>query len=90
MLLNRSIKNYAAEKHLEVTNRHRRNALATFDAFAKASEDKPHTQAQVLLAATNAIFDANQSGYLSAKTSRSDTTSPIQQIIRENLPGKNE
>ena len=90
MLLNRSIKNYAAEKHLEVINRHRRNALATFDAFAEASGSNPHTRDQVLLAATNAIFDANQSGYLSAKTSRSDTASPIRLISREFFSGKNE
>ena len=90
MLLNRSIKNYAAEKHLEVVNLHRKNALATFDAFAEASGNNPHTRDQVLLASTNAIFDANQSGYLSTKTSRSDTTNPIQPIIRGFIPGKNE
>lgn len=90
MLLNRFIKNYAAEKHLEVVNLHRKNALATFEAFAEASGNNPHTRDQVLLASTNAIFDANQSGYLSAKTSRSDTVSPIQHIIREIIPGKNQ
>ena len=89
MLLNRSIKNYTAEKHLEVVNLHRKNALATFEAFAAASGNNPHTRDQVLLASTNAIFDANQSGYLSTKTSRSDTVSPIQHIIREFIPGKN-
>ena len=89
MLLNRSIKNYTAEKHLEVVNLHRKNALATFEAFAEASGNNPHTRDQVLLASTNAIFDVNQSGYLSTKTSRSDTTSPIQHIIREFIPGKN-
>ena len=89
MLLNRSIKNYTAEKHLEVVNLHRKNALATFEAFAEASGSNPHTRDQVLLASTNAIFDANQSGYLSTKTSRSDTASPIQHIIREIIPGKN-
>ena len=90
MLLNRSIKNYAAEKHLEVVNLHRKNALATFDAFAEASKDDPHTRDQVLLASTNAIFDANQSGYLSTKTSRSDTANPILQIIKDFTPGKKE
>ena len=89
MLLNRSIKNYTAEKHLEVVNLHRKNALATFEAFAEASGNNPQTRDQVLLASTNAIFDANQSGYLSTKTSRSDTASPIQHIIREIIPGKN-
>ena len=88
MLLNRSIKNYAAEKHLEVVNLHRKNALATFEAFAEASGNNPYTRDQVLLASTNAIFDANQSGYLSAKTSGSDGTSPVQQIIKEVIPTK--
>ena len=44
MLLNRSIKNYTAEKHLEVVNLHRKNALATFEAFAEASGSNPHTR----------------------------------------------
>ena len=86
MLLNRSIKNYTAEKHLEVVNLHRKNALATFDAFAEASGNNPHTRDQVLLASTNAIFDANQSGYLSTKTSPPDRSNLIQQIFRSVMP----
>ena len=86
MLLNRSIKNYTAEKHLEVVNLHRKNALATFEAFAEASGNNPHTRDQVLLASTNAIFDANQSGYLSTKTSPPDRSNLIQQIFRSVMP----
>ena len=86
MLLNRSIKNYTAEKHLAVVNLHRKNALATFEAFAAASGNNPHTRDQVLLASTNAIFDANQSGYLSTKTSPLDRSNLIQQIFRSVMP----
>lgn len=86
MLLNRSIKNYTAEKHLAVVNLHRKNALATFEAFAAASGNNPHTRDQVLLASTNAIFDANQSGYLSTKTSPPDRSNLIQQIFRSVMP----
>ena len=86
MFLNRSIKNYTAEKHLEVINFHRKNALATFEAFAEAAGSNPHTRDQVLLAATNAIFDANQSGYLSGKASRPDSSNLIQQIFRSVMP----
>ena len=86
MVLNRSIKNYTAEKHLEVVNLHRKNALATFEAFAAASGNNPHTRDQVLLASTNAIFDANQSGYLSTKTSPPDKSNLIQQIFRSVMP----
>ena len=35
LLLNRCIKNYTAEKHLEVINTHRQNALETVDPFLR-------------------------------------------------------
>ena len=89
MLLSRSIKNYTAEKHLEVVNRHRQNALATFEAFAKAAGENRDTRDQVLLASTSAIFDANQSGYLSGKASRQDSSNLIQQMFRSVIPDKN-
>lgn len=86
--LNRSIKNHTAQKHLEVINIHRQNALETFDTFVSAAEGNRDTRDQVLLAATRAIFEANQSGYLSTKTSGSDSASPVQQIIKEVIPSK--
>ena len=88
LFLNRTIKNFAAEKHLEVINTHRQNALETFDAFVAAAEGNRETRDAVLLAATKAIFEANQSGYLSTKTSGTDSTSPVQQIIKEVIPSK--
>ena len=86
--LNRSIKNYTAQKHLEVINTHRQNALETFDTFVAAAEGNRETRDAVLLSATEAIFDANQTGYLSAKGSGPDSRSPVQQVIREIIPDK--
>ncbi len=86
--LNRSIKNYTAQKHLEVINTHRQNALETFEVFADAAEGNRETRDAVLLSATEAIFDANQTGYLSTKGSSADSKSPVQQIIRELIPDK--
>ena len=86
--LNRSIKNYSAQKHLEVINTHRQNALETFDTFVTAAGDNRETRDAVLLAATDAIFDANQTGYLSTKATGPDSRSPAQQIIREIIPQK--
>ena len=86
--LNRSIKNHTAQKHLEVINTHRQNALETFDTFVAAAEGNRETRDAVLLSATDAIFDANQTGYLSAKGSGADSKSPVQQIIREFTPEK--
>ena len=80
LLLNRSIKNYTAEKHLQTVNRHRQNALATFEEFEKAAGKNQGTRDAVLLACTDAIFNANLSGYLSAKTSRSESAAPIQMV----------
>ena len=88
LLLNRSIKNYTAEKHLEVINIHRQNALETVDPFLDATKENRETRDQILLAATRTIYDANQSGYLSTKTSGSDSTNPMQQIIKEVIPTK--
>ena len=85
LLLNRSIKNYTAQKHLEVINRHRQNALDTFERFV-SSAARQETKEEVLLAATNAIFDANQSGYLSTKMKGSESTNPIPQVIKAVMP----
>ena len=86
--LNRSIKNHTAQKHLEVINTHRQNALETFDTFVAAAEGNRETRDAVLLAATEAIFDANQTGYLSTKAAGPDSRSPVQQVIREIIPQK--
>ena len=86
LVLNRSIKNFTAEKHLEVINRHRQNALRTFQAFHSAAGENQEIQDAVLLAATNAIFDANQSGYLSAKMRGSESANPIPQVIKAVMP----
>ena len=86
--LNRSIKNHTAQKHLEVINTHRQNALETFDTFVAAAEGNRETRDAVLLAATEAIFDANQTGYLSTKATGPDSRSPVQQVIREIIPQK--
>ena len=85
LLLNRSIKDYTAQKHLEVINRHRQNALETFERFV-SSAARQETKEEVLLAATNAIFDANQSGYLSTKMRGSESTNPIPQVVKAVMP----
>ena len=87
LVLNRSIKNFTAEKHLEVVNRHRRNALQTFNAFVSAAGENQETRDAVLLAATNAIFDANQSGYLSTKSKGPESTGAVQHFVRAVIPG---
>ena len=56
-------RNYRAHRHLEVVNRHKQNALSTFEVFVEATTD-PKTKDAVLLEATRCIFGASISGYL--------------------------
>lgn len=56
---------YKSELHNYVINRHRQNALRTFEAFVKAAEDK-QTKDSVLLQATRSIFSCQASGFTSS------------------------
>jgi hypothetical protein len=62
-------RNYRAHKHNEIVNRHRQNALRTFETFARAADDKA-TKDAVLLEATKSIFGAQSSGYLSGEAEK--------------------
>lgn len=48
------LRNYRAHRHLHVVNTHRRNALKTFETFAKAATDE-ETKKVILLAASGTI-----------------------------------
>jgi hypothetical protein len=70
---------YRAYKHNAVVNRHRANALATFEAFAKAASDM-ETKNAVLLQATQCIFAPQQTGYVSGEPET--TMPPVLEIVR--------
>lgn len=55
---------YRAHRHNYVVNKHRQNALSTFQLFAQAAEDY-QTKSAVLLQATQSIFSVQDSGYRS-------------------------
>jgi hypothetical protein len=71
---------YRAHRHNYVINKHRQNALSTFETFAKAAADE-QTKAAVLLQATQSIFSLQQSGYLSQE-SESAGYPQVLEIIR--------
>ncbi len=58
---------YRAHRHNYVINKHRQNALSTFEAFAKAAEDL-ETKSAVLLQTTQCIFSSQHSGYVSEES----------------------
>lgn len=56
-------KTYRSNRHNAVVNRHRQNALATFQAFVEATGDDA-TKNAVLIQATQSIFAPQQTGYV--------------------------
>ena len=72
-------KTYRAYRHNAVVNRHRQNALATFQTFAKAAVDQA-TKDAVLLQATQCIFSQQPTGYI--QTEPEPTALPISEMMR--------
>lgn len=70
-------KNFSANKHNVIVNRHRGNALKSFEAFVKATDEDSTTKNAVLLQATQCIFSAQNSGY---STKETESISPLKFI----------
>lgn len=71
-----SSRNYSAAKHNEVVNRHRQNALNSFETFVKSTHDA-ETKNAVLLQATQSIFAPQDTAF-----SRNDVPAgPATQIV---------
>jgi len=77
---------YRAARHNYVVNKHRQNALSTFETFAKAATDDA-TKSAVLLQATNCIFSAQQTGYISQEESEGGGYPHILEIVRKAAEG---
>lgn len=81
-----SARNYRAHRHNFVINKHRQNALSTFETFAKAATDD-QTKAAVLLQATKSIFSLQPSGYVTQEA-ESVGYPQVLEIIRGMTGGK--
>jgi hypothetical protein len=68
--------------HQSVINRHRANALKTFQAFVKASNDEKIRDA-VLLETTRSIFSISPSGYIDAKADHTDNPTTVLEFVRD-------
>lgn len=76
-------KNYLSHKHNQVINRHRENALKTFQALAEGAGN-PDNKDIVLTHASQCIFSAQDTGYIK-QGSGGDAGSSIRSVI-EVLP----
>jgi len=61
-------RNFRTNLHNNVINKHRQNALNTFEVFAESAKDDPPTKNAVLLEATKCIFSPQASGYVTSGT----------------------
>lgn len=71
---------YRAHRHNHVVNRHRQNALNTFETFVQSARD-PHTRDAVLLQATQSIFMPQSTGYLKEESDNAPTA-PVFEVVR--------
>ncbi len=78
-----SLKNYSANKHLQVVNDHRQSAIDTFQAFYEASADNAELRSAILTQATKTIFELGDTGYLSKGNSQSSLTLNLPDIVQK-------
>lgn len=77
---------YKALKHQITVNKHRANALKTFQAFVKAASND-NTRDAVLIETTRSIFANSPSGYLDTTDASSDSNTKILEIIKGSASG---
>jgi hypothetical protein len=72
---------YKATRHQEAVNKHRANALRTFQAFVSATND-PAVKDAVLVETTKSIFSLAPSGFLSGRDVPPSADSKMFEIVR--------
>lgn len=75
------VKNYKAQKHNELVNRHRFNALKTFQTFTTSTNDE-RTKDVILLEATHTIFGHQTTGYNDNDSNDSDLPTKVLDAIK--------
>ena len=83
-LLSLSSRNYKAHRHNGVLNKHRQNALNTFQTFSEASTDI-QTKNAILLETTHTIFSNQHTGYLKSDIDI-DSSNKIIEVIKNVSP----
>ena len=71
-------RNFLSHKHNEIVNRHRQNALLTFDALVKAAGGSEDKRDIILSHAAACIFAPQETGY--TKSSSTNDASPLKII----------
>ncbi len=80
-------KNYLAEKHNAVINKHRQNALMTYKALADAAKDAPNKEV-ILTHASACIFAPQPTGYTGGATPEGPTAKSVVELLTNTMAGE--
>lgn len=72
---------YKAAKHQGAINRHRANALKTFQAFTQAASTEPVREA-ILMETTRSIFTLTATGYLDGADASGDGGTKVVEVVK--------
>ncbi len=79
-----TIKSYKANKHNEVLNKHRQNALDIFEAFVNGTSDE-QTKNAVLLQAVQSIFAQQNTGYNDNESETGNAQTKILEFVSSSI-----
>lgn len=80
VMLYTCLKNYKAARHNVVVNKHKSNALDTFDTFVLSASADPQTKNAVLLHSASCIFAPQPTGY--GDGGDGDSTNHVLEIVK--------
>ena len=81
-----STKNYLAQKHNAVINKHRQNALMTYEALADAAKETSNREI-ILTHASACIFAPQPTGYTGGQTSEGPVAKSVVELLTSTISG---
>ena len=79
-------KNYLAHKHNGVVNRHRQNALLTYEALVKAAKDTANKEV-ILTHASACIFAPQDTGYTGGPSTEGPAAKSVVELLSSRVTG---
>lgn len=82
-------RNFLSHKHNEIVNRHRQNALLTFDALVKAAGGSEDKRDIILTHAAACIFAPQETGYTKSSSTNDASPMKIIEVAQKAAPHSN-
>ena len=78
-----ALRTYRAQQHNYIVNKHRENALKTFEAFVSAAGSDQEIKNAVLLEATRTVFAPQVSGFIHQESEPDTRSAQVIEIVRK-------